>query len=476
MSYADFPIVYNGITYMVDPFVFCYNSQRFRDLFHPGYAGFSQVTINGNFQPKSVDVFCSICQNHQVMVPQECYNDLATLSRIFVAEQAVSNYIGNVNANPNGSIIFENRKSINQAYDEFDWLNENGIYETSTQSNNFSFENQYSNSIASTPAPTFGQNDTNQFQSTQQTQNFYQQTTTTSQYQEQNTFNQGTSSFGQETANSFGQETTNSFGQETTNNFGQEQNNFIHEQSSFSQDQHNLNQYQERNGLDQNPNELPDQNQLPDSSQLPQSSSDYQSSPNPDGLSDPMPYYTQEPILYEVQVEKKLIKCNRYSLIKNGSVVASAKNRTGSIVLNVGCEAHFKQMDQSSGDIQRYSFLNIITCDGKKHEVKYFRDADTGYMTLHVIFYINNDKLLLTGLKKMPKEKIFGTLKVLDESHPCNLYLKNGRTAMTFTQTSKSTFNIECHLNVSMIFLFAIFMCAVTGPHTQFSSEFQGNE
>ena len=202
MTYADFPIVYNGITFMVDPFYFCHNSQRFRDIFHPGYSGFSQVTINGNFQPLSVDLFCSICQNQQVTVPQECVNDIATLARIFVAEPAVSNYIGNVTANPNGSIIFENRRSINQAYDDFDWLNNYGYEEAaSTQNTNFNFENQYINAIANPPPeqpPSFENTlPTNQFQDQSFGSNQYQeqnQTFGTNQFQEQNqTF--GTSQF-----------------------------------------------------------------------------------------------------------------------------------------------------------------------------------------------------------------------------------------------------------------------------------------
>lgn len=439
MTFADFPIVYNGITYMVDPFIFCYNSQRFRDIFHPGYSGFSQVTINGNFQPQSVDLFCSICQNQQVTIPPECINDIAVLARLFYAEPVVSSYIGNINANLAGSIIFENRRSINQAYDDFEWLN-NGADNSTTnynQSTSYSFESSYQN----------------QYDSNQESIPVNQ------------TFTESQPSYGQEINQTYGEMPPQSSG------IIQEQSSGFTDQSQFPYQ--DSNQFPDQNQIpDQNPNQMPDQSQIPDQYQS------YNGSQNTgsDGLADPMPYYTPTPTIYEVQVEKKLIKCNRYSLLQNGQVVATAKTRTGSIVLNIGVDAHFKQIEQSAGDVQRYSFLNIVRTDGKEHEVKFFRDADTGYMTLHAIFYINNDRLLLTGLKKLPKEKIFGTLKVLDESHPCNLFLKNGTTAMTFTQTSKSTFTIESYLKASMIFVFAMFMCAVTGPHTQFSNEFQGKE
>lgn len=186
-------------------------------------------------------------------------------------------------------------------------------------------------------------------------------------------------------------------------------------------------------------------------------------------LADPSKYYIETPTVYEVKLERKLFKCPRYSLLLNGSIQATAKSRTGCIVLNSGTEAHFTDMSQSQAAIERFNYRNEIRSDGNNHTVRYFSDPDSGYLDLHVIFHIGSDLLMMTGLKNMPKEHMFSLNKVMDSSHPCIIYLQNGKTAMTFTQVTKDTFRIENHIKVSNIFTFAIFMSAITGPHSQAS-------
>ena len=83
----DFPIVYRGSTFLVDPAYFAIYSIKFREIFNPAFADFSQVTLTGNFQPKSVDIFCSLCQGKEVSIPDSCMKDIASLATLFNAEE-----------------------------------------------------------------------------------------------------------------------------------------------------------------------------------------------------------------------------------------------------------------------------------------------------------------------------------------------------------------------------------------------------
>lgn len=357
----DFPIVYRGSTFLVDPAYFAIYSIKFREIFNPAFADFSQVTLTGNFQPKSVDIFCSLCQGKEVSIPDNCMKDIASLAKLFNSEEILesatriihSKIDGSFRPDTKGTVVYENKKT-------------NSIF---SQSND-----------AIPLAP------------------------------HQLVFGKGAKQVPQQQP----------------------------QQQQTQQSQANQSQSQ--------------------------TSSAASSAPKAD-LSEK--YYVEMPVVYEFRQEKKLLKCDKYYQYQNGELLAIGKTRASSIVINNGNEVHFEQINDSSADIQRLNYINIIRADGHKHTLRYYRDPDTGLMTMHVMFKIGNDDMIITGLRTMPKDdSVFGTSKVVTPKQPCTLYLQNGKIAMAIMKTDSDSYLMKCNLKVSNVFAFAIALSAIVGPHS----------
>lgn len=354
----DFPIVYKGNTFLVDPAYFAIYSIKFREIFNPAFADFSQVTLTGNYQPKSVDIFCALCQGKEVSIPDSCMKDIASLATLFNAEEILESATRIIHSKIDGSFKPDTRGSV--------------VYENKKNESVFSKTND-----AIPLAPT---------------------------------------------------------------------------QLVFGK------------GAKQAPQQQNAQQAQPDSSSSQATSASSSEQKNVDHSGK---YYIEVPVVYEFRQEKKLLKCDKYYQYQNGELIAVAKTRSTSVVINNGNEVHFEQINDSSADIQRLNYINIIRADGHKHTLRYYRDPDTGLMTMHVMFKIGNDDIIMTGLRSMPKDdSVFGTSKVITPKQPCTLYLQDGKIAMAIIQLDSGQFLMKCNLKVSNVFAFAIALSAIVGPQS----------
>lgn len=341
-----FPIVFRDKIIEIDPASFAINSLKFRELFNPALAPFSEIDIIGNYQEKSVKIFCDLCQDKESPMPDNCMKDIANLAKIFKAESILDTCVrvihskidGSFRPDDKGTIIFQDKRLASSKNLPLD-----------SSKSHLSIEQL----IVS----------------------------------------------------------DNKFDPQTS------------------------------------PNKATPQ----------QSPSDVS-----------LKYYLNDPIVYDIKEEKKLLKCTRYYESQKGEILASAKTRSNSIVINNGQDVHFHSINDSSADVQKLNYINIIRSDGNSHELRYYKDPKTGNVTMTIMFKIGSDDLIITGLRNMEKDDttVFGSKTVVSAKQPCNLYLPNGKIAMIISKTGNDTYQIKTYLKTSNIFAFAVALSAIVGPHS----------
>ncbi|OHT01356.1 hypothetical protein TRFO_07594 [Tritrichomonas foetus] len=354
----DFPLVYNGKQYNVDPAFFAIYSIKFREIFNPAYAEFSQVTILGNYQDKSVEIFSLLCQGREVNIPDMNMKDIASLAKVFNAEEILETCVriihsridGSFRPDERGTIVYENRGSTT-ATESFEKQHEKGFFKSMVSSSS-----------------------------------------------------------------------QNSLKTMTSSNSKSDLKSAVKEEV--------------------------------------QTASSQQST-----VSDTPKYYLEKPIVYEIQSEKKkLMKAPKYLLTLNGNVLAAGKTKSSVIVINNGTDVHFETIESSAAEIQRQGSVNTIRSEGSYYTLKYYRDSDTNFMTMHGTFKIDDSEVLLTGLKNAPKDEPFlASRQVVTDRHPCILYLKNGKTAMIVSKTDGGSFTFHNFVKMPHILAFAIALSAIAG-------------
>ena len=178
--------------------------------------------------------------------------------------------------------------------------------------------------------------------------------------------------------------------------------------------------------------------------------------------------------VYEIRIDRPMMKCNRYHFIKEGHNLLSAKKKGSLIVIGKGADIHLKSATiNHCAQIVQDQMYNTITADGQKIILKYVRCADSGAISMNVSFIHNGNQLY--WFPKEPKLNIrtggYG-LKLSGAYHHTpvtskrNAALKNaqGRTTFIVRKMAENFYECECHPEVSQTIVFAIALSSIIGP------------
>ena len=346
----EFSLIYHDRKYLVDPAFFAINSKKFREIYNPAYAHLSQITISGNYQDQSVSIFCQLCQDKEVKIPDANMKDIANLAKLFDSEAILETALRIIHAKLDGGFKPDDKGSC--------------VYEPKNLAQTGAFTSSralLSTQISAPPSK------------------------------------------------------------------------FHNRQMSFSKSQ-----------------------PLMQATEPPvQVASSQQATENPS-------YYLEKPVIYEIQHEKKkMMKAPKYHMILNNEVLLTGKTRSSNIVINTGTDAHFEDIEKSTCEIQRNNLKNTIRVDNDLYTLKFFRDPDTSFNTMHVNFKIHGSDVLITGLKKAPENSHTSKAQVVTLRHPCVLYMENGKTGMIISQEDPDRYKIHCFLETSHAFVFAVALSAI---------------
>lgn len=178
--------------------------------------------------------------------------------------------------------------------------------------------------------------------------------------------------------------------------------------------------------------------------------------------------------IYEIRIDRPMMKCNRYHFMKNGQTLLSAKKKGGFIVIGKGADIHLKTATiNHCAQITQDQMFNTIQADGQKIILKYIRCADSGAISMNVSFLHNGSQLYW-----FPKEprlnlrtggyglKLSGAYHHTPVTSKRNAALKNaqGRTTFIVRKMGENFYEAECHPDVSPTIVFAIALSSIVGP------------
>lgn len=186
-----------------------------------------------------------------------------------------------------------------------------------------------------------------------------------------------------------------------------------------------------------------------------------------------------ETVIYEIRVDRPVMKCHRYHFIKNGEVLFSAKKKGNSIVIGKGTDIHLKSSTVNHcAQITQEQMINKIYVDGQTIILKYVVFDDSKAISMSVSFLHGKEQIY--WFPKQPKlnPRTGSYVLKLSGSHhhrpmnSCkNSVMKNAAGHSTFITRMMGTdfFEAECHPDINPVIVFSIALSSVCGPSISMS-------
>ena len=179
-------------------------------------------------------------------------------------------------------------------------------------------------------------------------------------------------------------------------------------------------------------------------------------------------------VIYEIRIDRPMMKCHRYHFIKDGEVLFSAKKKGNLIVIGKGVDIHLKSSTVNHcAQISQESMHNIIHIDGQKIILKYVIFDDSKAFSMSVSFKLNNEQIFWFPKqpKLNPRTGTYG-LKLTGAHHhkpmnsSKNSVMKNSSGHSTFITRlmGEDFFEAECHPDVPPAIVFSIALSSILGP------------
>lgn len=174
-------------------------------------------------------------------------------------------------------------------------------------------------------------------------------------------------------------------------------------------------------------------------------------------------------VWYTIQVEKPLMKCKRYNLIKDGQVICSAKQKDNELVIAEGDKVHIRNDKKNSAIItQNREGFNIVSMGDQDFKISYVPIGLDKKYSMKVSFVHKTTKL--TWTPKIPKYAtcINGEYAHIPLHSKKNIILQNpfGHPTFILRKMKKMAYEAECHPGVSPLVVFAISLSQIVGPYS----------
>lgn len=181
-----------------------------------------------------------------------------------------------------------------------------------------------------------------------------------------------------------------------------------------------------------------------------------------------------ETIIYQIKVDRPMMKCHQYHLIRNGEVLLSAKKKGNNIVVGKGIDIHLKTSTANHcAQISQERMHNIIKANNQTIILKYVLFPDSKAFSMSVSFLHNNEQIYWFPKqpKLNPKTGNYGLRLVGSHHHvPMNsnknsvLKNKSGKTTFITRMMAVDFFEAECHPDISPEIVFCIALSSIVGP------------
>lgn len=186
-------------------------------------------------------------------------------------------------------------------------------------------------------------------------------------------------------------------------------------------------------------------------------------------------------IIYEIAVDRRKMKCNRYTMSRNGETFFSAKKKGAEVIIGKGSEIHIKsQKDNHCAKIVQDQMENTIIADGQKIQLKYVKFPKSGVTSMSVSFEHNGQTLQWS-----PKEPKYNSntgkyslnLTGLHRKRPIqsskNSAMVNSQGKIMFItrKMRDNLFEVECLPKLSPIIVFTFALSSIIGPSIDESPE-----
>lgn len=180
------------------------------------------------------------------------------------------------------------------------------------------------------------------------------------------------------------------------------------------------------------------------------------------------------PVIYQIRVDRPMMKCNRYHFAKDGQVLLSAKKKGNLIVIGKGSDIHLKSSTVNHcAEITQEQMYNTIHAEGQTIILKYVKFNESGAISMSVSFLHNKTQLYWFAKepKINPKTGNYG-LKLSGAHHHVpvnsskNSAMKNASGGTTFItrMMGENFFECECNEELPISIVFSIALSSIIGP------------
>ena len=171
---------------------------------------------------------------------------------------------------------------------------------------------------------------------------------------------------------------------------------------------------------------------------------------------------------YTIQVEKPLMKCKRYLLLKDGKVILCAKQKDNEIVIAEGNEVHIRNENKNSARItQNREGVNIVSMKDQEIKIRYVVLGVDKQYSLKLSFFHKGTKLTWNPKQAKYATSFNGEYCHIPVQSKKNIILQNPSKHPTFIvrKMKKMTYEAECHPAVNPNIVFAISLSQIVGPY-----------
>lgn len=170
---------------------------------------------------------------------------------------------------------------------------------------------------------------------------------------------------------------------------------------------------------------------------------------------------------YTIQVEKPLMKCKRFLLIKDGKVILSAKQKDNEIVIAEGNEVHLRYEGKCSCRITQNREYNIVSLRDQEIKINYVSKGPDKQYSMKFSFDHKGTKLSWSPKRPKNETSFNGEYCHIPIPSKKNIILQNPSRHPTFIvrKMKKQIFEAECHPAVNPNIVFAISLSQIIGPY-----------
>ena len=177
----------------------------------------------------------------------------------------------------------------------------------------------------------------------------------------------------------------------------------------------------------------------------------------------------ERPISYRIKIGYHVMKCPVFKFSNNEKNLYTAKQQYNTIYIGEGSEVHInKDATNRVGQIsQEHNRTNFILAEGKRFQVKYVESGKSNHFSLSVTFPHENKNVTWNPINSKHFLNFQGEYTTNQKKSKRNFVLANskGQTVLIFKKMSNKEFEIETLQTIDPLFIFAIGLSGIIGPH-----------